>query len=500
MANRTKKFKRGLVTGYTAILVNIGYTIASVPLALHYLGKEEFGLWALAQQVAGYMLLLDFGMSSAISRFYSDCKDNVNGTEYKQLLSTSILVYAIQGGLIAFGGALFSWIAPSLFHIPDSLAHPFQVTLLIITVSSGVSVALRSVGGPIWSFQRMDVTNMMAISAMLTNFAVLWFGFRAGWGIYSFALAGVPSVILTPFVAFTVCSFSGYYPKCGSLEKPSRKLFWRLFNFGRDTMLLSLGQQMVNASQIILISRCIGLDAAATFTIGVKLYSMGQQFISKILESSAAGLTELFVRGDHARFRKRFWDIVEVSTLLGCIGAAVLVLGNQSLIRIWTKGVVDWPSYCDPILALMLISSTFSRCFTGIFGLVGDIRPIRYIYFIEGVCFLIIAWFGAKHFGIFGVLLASLFAHITITFFRSVVSAKYYLESITPIWKIASYVIAILASALVANYVIVETVHDTVTKTLLEGVTVCILTIASAMILLNIDLRNKILTSLVNKL
>ena len=88
MASRTHNFIRGLGAGYLATAINIAYTAASIPLALHYLGKEQFGLWALAQQIMGYLMLLDLGVSSAVSRFIADRKDDVNGGGYGSLLLT----------------------------------------------------------------------------------------------------------------------------------------------------------------------------------------------------------------------------------------------------------------------------------------------------------------------------------------------------------------------------------------------------------------------------
>ena len=61
MPTRSNRFAAGLLTGYGSILTNIGFTIVSIPLALYYLGKEEFGLWSLALQVNGYMQLIDLG-------------------------------------------------------------------------------------------------------------------------------------------------------------------------------------------------------------------------------------------------------------------------------------------------------------------------------------------------------------------------------------------------------------------------------------------------------
>ena len=72
---RTKRFLSGLVSSYLAIGVNVGFTIASVPLALHYLSREEFGIWALVTQISGYLMLLEFGMSGSVARFLADQDD-----------------------------------------------------------------------------------------------------------------------------------------------------------------------------------------------------------------------------------------------------------------------------------------------------------------------------------------------------------------------------------------------------------------------------------------
>jgi hypothetical protein len=95
MNPRTYNFVRSLGAGYFAIAVNIAYTIASVPLALHYLGKEQFGLWALAQQITGYLILLDLGVSSAVSRFIADRKDGGAGKEKASVPTAVHIVFEV---------------------------------------------------------------------------------------------------------------------------------------------------------------------------------------------------------------------------------------------------------------------------------------------------------------------------------------------------------------------------------------------------------------------
>jgi O-antigen/teichoic acid export membrane protein len=456
MGTRTKRFASGVVTSYGAILVNIFYTLFSVRLALHYLGKEQFGLWALALQISGFMALLELGISSAISRFIADHKDDVNGGEYGSLLLTGGIVFGLQGAMIAIIGAVFAFFAPALFHIPTALASDFRWVLVILTSLSGFSIATRSLGGPLWAFQRMDITNLLAIITLVVGYGALWLGFRAGYGIYSLAYANIPAVILTPVIYYIVCSRNGYYPARGSWGRTQWGLFKKLFSFGKDVLLLSIGSQLVNASQVMILGRLAGLDAAATFSIGTKLYSMGQQFVGKVLDNSAPALTEIFVRGESIRFNERFWNVVSVTAFLATIGATGLMMGNQILVSLWTSGVIHWSLGADVILAALLILTSLSRCFVGIFGMVGDLRNVRYIYFLEGCLFILLALPAVRHFGVIGVLAASLIAHLSVTMIISYRVASTWLDSMKPLvhilWGTLAIILVVLAVAVGVNF------------------------------------------------
>lgn len=458
MSTRSKRFASGVVTSYGAILVNVLYTLFSVRLALHYLGKEQFGLWALALQVSGYMVLLELGMSSAISRFLTDHKDDVNGGEYGSLLLTGCIVFALQGGIIAIAGAVFSFAAPGLFHIPPDLASDFKWVLVLLTSLSGFTIATRSLGGPLWAFQRMDITNLMAIMTLVVGYGALWMGFRAGYGIYSLVYANIPTAILSPVIICIICSRNGYYPARGSWGRPKWGLFRKLFSFGKDVLFMSVGSQLANASQIMILSRLAGLDAAATFSVGTKFYTMAQQFVGKVLDNSAPALTEIFVRGERIRFNERFWNVVSVTAFLATIGATGLMMGNQILVSLWTSGVIHWSLGADVILAALLIVTSLSRCFVGIFGLVGDLSSVRYIYFLEGCLFIVLGLPAVRHFGVIGVLAASLVAHLSVTMFISGRVASTWLDSMRPlvhiIWStlVITLVVLVVAVAIKVSH------------------------------------------------
>src|SRR5437867_1582970 len=92
--------------------------------------------------------------------------------------------------------------------------------------------------------------------------------------------------------------------------RPQYKLFREIFAFGSEMFLLSLGLQLLNASQVLIITWTQGLAAAAVWSIATRTFQLGFQFVQRIFAFSGAALGEMIVRGEHATLRRRFRDIL----------------------------------------------------------------------------------------------------------------------------------------------------------------------------------------------
>src|ERR1043166_1048523 len=101
--SRLRNTVRALASGYAAMAGMALYSLATIPLALHYLSKDEFGLWALVTQIGSYLLLIDLGMSGSVSRILIDHKDTKGDGMYGAVLRTSLLVLLVQGVFIGLG-------------------------------------------------------------------------------------------------------------------------------------------------------------------------------------------------------------------------------------------------------------------------------------------------------------------------------------------------------------------------------------------------------------
>ena len=88
-----KQIKLGVFMSYLSIGINILVGLLFTPWMISSIGREEYGLFTLANSVIMFFMF-DFGLSSAITRFLSKYlaegrKDKVNnclGLVYKLLL------------------------------------------------------------------------------------------------------------------------------------------------------------------------------------------------------------------------------------------------------------------------------------------------------------------------------------------------------------------------------------------------------------------------------
>ena len=421
---RTKRFINGTLAGYGNIATNVIFTLLTVPLALKYLDQEQFGLWALAVQLNGYLILLGLGVGPAISRFLIDYKDEVNSGYYGAYLLTGGIVQILQGILIGVAGFAISWVAPHLFSVPRHLADDFQWLVISLAGVTGLGNGLRAFTSPLYAFQRLEVIHGCSSISLILSLFLLWLGFESGWGVQAFPLSQLPAALLVTLFQIWICLRNGYYPQKGHCGRPSLAILRKLLRYGNDVLMLHIGAQLVNATQIMIISRLVGLNAAAAYAIATKFFSMATMLLSNPISSAVPGLTELYVRNDKPQFIKRFWNVISISLAGSTVIAVGLVAGNRPFISLWTSGKVDWDWRSDFILGIIVVMRTFNGCLLNSFGISGDWKPIRYVYVYEGITFLLFAVLLGKYWAMTGIIFAALIAHLLTTSLLSIQKSR----------------------------------------------------------------------------
>ena len=388
--SRAKRFAHSLVSGYLLLGTNMLYTLGSVPLALHYLNKPEFGLWALTAQIAGYVMLVDFGMGGSAARILIDYKDHQKPGEYGSLIQTSLLVGLSQGGLVLIAGTMLAFIIGPLLHIPSTLEQTFFWLVVGQCGITAFSFVTRIFLYLLTAHQRFDVSNYSGMVSFVGNYIMLWIGFSQGFGVFSMLWAQAAGATLTAVLNWWACHKLKFFPARGEWGQPTKEKFHELFAFGRDIFLYSVGSQLVNASQTLLLTRLVGLEAAAVWNVCTRTFIVLTQVIYRVFDFSTSALAEMMVRGERDRLVQRFREIVQLSANLAVAAGFIFATCNGTFVKVWTASKISWPAINDLLLAIWLLLCVGVHAHLGLVGQTKKFQFMRFLYFIEGTSFIVL--------------------------------------------------------------------------------------------------------------
>ncbi len=427
-AGRLGRFVQSLTSSYALLVSNVVYALASVPLALHYLDKSEFGLWAVVTQIFAYLALLDFGMSTSVARLLIDHKDHPDAGVYGSLIKTGWLVSLIQGGVAATLAIGSGEVLVNLLGIDPQLQHEFvwlmrwQGILCLLTFIS------RMFGHLLYIWQRYDIYNYIQIVQQIVAFVVLWVAFAKQTGVFSMILANAVGWIVTTVAAAIACRWQRCFPSPGNWGKISWQRFQDMFGYGRDVFLVVVGTQLVTASPTILITRQLGLEAAAIWAVCTKTFFLLCQLIWRIFDFSVPALSEMMARGETPRLCYRFRDLVILSASIAGLTGLGFALCNQPFVIIWTSGRIHWSVATDWLLAVWLIVQAVVHCHSGFVVATREVGALRYVSLAEGLVFLGLAAIGLWWGGLPLLIVAGALCNLVLTGWYSIGRTSRYFE------------------------------------------------------------------------
>ncbi len=432
---RFEHFARGLSSAWAATLATVAYSFLSVPIALQYLAVDEFALFLLMIQVGGYFTLIEIGMSSATSRLLVDYKDTPNDGRYGSTIMTGFLVFAIQAAIVLLVGILTApWIV-RLVGVPVHLADVAVLLLRCLAFTTAMSLSVRIYGSVLFAHQRLDLIHAFTAGNMLFGLGLLALILASGAGLSGLFWLFVAQTTVAIVLSVSACYMLKLLPRKGCWGHPSMEKFHELFRFGKDIFLVNVGNQVLEASQLIILTRTMGLTAAAIWSVSTKLFTLVYQTITKIGGTATFFFAEMMVRGEKDKLAARFRQVYQLTASIAVVALAIVVAVNQSFVSAWAEPSLAWSVYLSFLMASFVLLNALTRCGGDLIIYTKKIAAFRYVYFAEAALFIMLALILSSRFGFYGILGASLFCLIL---FRGTYItwriARYFAQPIRVFW------------------------------------------------------------------
>lgn len=198
--------KAGIILSYLSIGINSLVALVYVPMLLHYLTKDQYGIYQLMGSLIAYLSIMDFGLSNTTTRYLSQAYTKKDFTRANSIIDTSLALYLIIGAVLVLAGVVFyGFITPLYGHTlsVSDLATAKQI-FLIMLFNIGVTIPAHIFIAIINSHERfIFLRGMNLIKGLLQPLLV--------WGILAWKASVLNLVLVQTVFALAVITMNFLY-------------------------------------------------------------------------------------------------------------------------------------------------------------------------------------------------------------------------------------------------------------------------------------------------
>ena len=340
-SGRSKERYRRVVLTAGSSFVHRGVTILtgliSVPLTVHYLGTERYGLWMTISSTIAFLTFADLGLGNGLLNAVSKANGLDNRTDANTAVSSAFFMLL---GISFFLFAIFWVIYP---HVPWN--RVFNVTADIAIRESGPAMAILIltflINMPLGIVQRIQMGYQEGYKNQLwlSGGAVLGL---AGVLIVIYLKAGLPWLVLAisggPLLATLMNGFCLF-----TFSRPWLFPRWKHFNLSASKNLASVGliffllqffTVLGNSADNIIIAQVLGASAVAGYAVTKKLFMIIQinQFVIQPLWPAFG---EAMARKNYNWAKRTLIRTLKFSLSTGLLAALPLLIFGKPIISFW---------------------------------------------------------------------------------------------------------------------------------------------------------------------
>lgn len=334
------------IASAAAKAVSVLTALISVPLTLHYLGVERYGMWMTMSSLVAMLNFADFGMGSGIVNAVSAAYGRGDRAAIRQYVSSGFVVLsAIALAIItafAVSYPFVNWYA--LFNVASDSARRESGPALAVLISC---FALNI---PVGVVQRVQLGMQRGFMASLWQCAGSLIGligiiaavaFHAGLPVLVFAYVGSPIIAaLLNIVVFFGWIEPDLAPR---MHAVLRKSIGKIAHIGVLFFVLQVVGAISFSSDNIVIAQVLGASAVTAYAVPQRMFSTVGMILNMAISPLWPAYGEAISRADHMWVARTFRRSLAIALGVSSLTAILLVFVGNPLIHLWVGQTVTAP-------------------------------------------------------------------------------------------------------------------------------------------------------------
>jgi O-antigen/teichoic acid export membrane protein len=387
--------------GVAQRLLQIAGTLIVMPMVLHAVGSEGFGVWAAAASFFWMTVVVDFGVGQALLTNVAQNVARGDIAEVRRQIGAALLV-SLALGLI--GTILAVTIIPRVASPRVADAYVIAAALLAINIP-------LSLTANVWTgLQRFHMTSAWETFQTIVTVGGLFAltRFSTDTRYYVAVTAGG---LLVANVASTINLYSRYPELLPSLRVPSASRCLALMQRGAPFFILSVAATLaVNLDSVIALSR-LGADEASRMAVAQRACLTALGLLWVVTQPLWPAVTDAATTGDHVWVRRGIFGGAIVVTLCAATGGAILILFGQPLLDLWMGGGMKLGQDVLWAMSAWIVMLSLGRIVDVLLNGLGAVWFQARVAIIYSVLAFLLKFQLAPYFGVAGILASTAIAY-----------------------------------------------------------------------------------------
>ena len=414
MPTRTSRALKGSITGIIQSVLAILFQLILTPMILFYSGQEMLGGYAIIMQVIGYGILLDFGFSTAFTRYLCQAfNSHENKQRFSELLTAGRNVLFITNSLASLLLVIAALNIETIVRDSAAIQSQAQLALGFMAIWLVARTPLYIYNTALTATQDMATSNVIAVGVnlirLLTALALTYWGFGLLGLIMSNILAELCQYAMQR--AYFLKSYPIYPVRWGRGDTTLGK---EMLRFGFGYWGVNLAVVLLLGSDNIIAGALYGAASASVFYSTKMFGSLVIQFISRIIDNIYPALNEMIGKNDHTAVRSAYLRMLRYILLLSIPAVLGIALFAGALVTLW----VGEKQYAGPVMAVSLSLFVFVQILNHLHGImtlaVGNLRHWPPVSIASGLLSVALGYSMGKVLGMQWILLGMTVAMLPI--------------------------------------------------------------------------------------
>ncbi|MFT5731043.1 MAG: O-antigen/teichoic acid export membrane protein [Desulforhopalus sp.] len=320
-----------LRTSYTFLSMAIAFFM--MPLFIHSLGDDWYGIWTVISGFIGVYFVLDLGVTSAVSRYTSAAVGKNDKTEINTIVNTGLTIFLCLSVLVTVVTFIISFFSTVVI---DTQNHQTVVSQVILV--AGLSVAFEfpfnAFAGLTEAKSRFDQLVYVRAFTLSVGAIINYIQLTHGIGILGIAIAGFVMARISNLLYWYLAK-KNFPEMVINLKLATKDHAKKLFRFSFWSFIISLASTLPFRANPLIIAAFISPSAVTLYVVGQRLVEYTNRFLSQATNMLTPSFTQHYERGELDAIREKFLFMVRINS----VGAMVAIFG---LVGLAEALIVEW--------------------------------------------------------------------------------------------------------------------------------------------------------------